>query len=167
MKSRKALLSLLKVYPGNLQTWTILALGVALWGWKWLIISYVFSVSAVVIFFLLDEGIRERWFSKNQLGKDDWLVQWFCCASFHVWGSITVDEPRTVGADLFLNHKMFGKAQRMRIGSGECVFCRKKENFVSFHSRNQHSGGPVLWDPWTKMAKGFYEMYREEQESAE
>ena len=139
-----------------------------LWGWKGLIVFYAFSLSIVAIFLLCDEGIRERWFSKNKLGKDDWLVQWFCRTSFHIWGNFTVEEPRTIGAELFLEYRSFGVRQLFRVGNGSCIFCNKKENFVSFPTDEKPCPeGHVHWRSWTVMSKGFYEMYREEQESAE
>ena len=167
MKSRKALLSLLKVYPGNLFTWAVLGLLVFKFRWWGLLGFYAFMVIFAASYVILVEEGRAKFFPKFSLGKDDWLVQWCCRPSLHVWEKITVEEPRTLGAKLFLESGSFGVRQLFRVGNGSCSFCNKKENFVSFPSDERPClDGHVNWRSWTVMSKGFYEMYREEQESA-
>lgn len=167
MKSRKALLSILKVYPGNLFAWAVLGLLILKFRWWGLAGFYISMVALMILHLMIVEEGRAKFFSKFSLKKDDWLVQWCCRQSLHVWGKITVEEPRTIGAKLFLESGSFGVRQLFRVGNGSCIFCDKKENFVSFPSDDRPCPeGHIHWRSWTVMSEGFYAMYHEEQESA-
>lgn len=164
MKSKRALLSILKLYPGNIFTWAALIISVINWGWKGLLGFYILAIILAVSHLAIVEDGRKEFYSKFSLGREDWLVQWLCGHSMHVWGNIQVEEPRTISAEIFLGSGAFGIPQRFRVGSGSCIFCDKKENFISFPRGNSaRQKDHITWGNWTTMSKGFYEMYQEEQ----
>lgn len=169
MKSWKALFSLLKVYPGNLQSWVMLVLAWLFFGWKGLLVFYALCILVVMASLYCSEEARKFWFSKNELGKKDWLVQRCCAHGLHGWGNVIEEDPKTHEARKFLQTR----SGLMRVGSGICVYCSKPANLVSFTTNNQPYvrspifTGPISWHSWVEMSEGFYKMYRETQESAE
>lgn len=169
MKSWKALLSLLKVHPGNFQSWAMLVMSVVFFGWKGLLGFYVLCILvATVSLFHFEQG-RKIWLSNNGLTKADWLVRRCCDCGLHSWGNVIEEYPKTRAANEFLRTS----SGPMRVGSGICIHCGETANLVSFIARSQPYvygpiyTGPMVWHSWVKMSKGFYKMYQETQESVE
>lgn len=168
MKSKKALLSILMPYPGNIFTWTAIIISAINWGWKGLVGFYILAIILTISHLAIVEDGRKEFYFKFSLGSEDRLVRWLCGHSMHVWGNIQIEEPRNIHAKLFLGSGAFGIPQKFRVGNGSCIFCYKKENFVSFPRGNSAcQESHINWGNWTTMSKGFYEMYREAQEATD
>lgn len=169
MKSWKALLSILKVHPGNFQSWAMLVIAVIFFGWKGLVGFYALCILVAIVSLIYFEQGRKLWLANNGLTKEDWLVRRCCAYGLHSWGNVIEESPKTRAAREFLQTS----SGPMRVGSGICIHCGENANLVSFIARSQPyvdgpiCAGPVAWHSWSKMSKGFYKMYKETQESVD